>query len=930
MGVAVRTGAGTNAKPRYRTVVVRKPDHTVGQVFKDRVAAISTHLPASLKAFGRRCAQPRVLLFLAVFVAAFSFVTVYYYIKLAAEIDARLQGSSLDNSVAIVTAPFKLSIGDHLPIDELTDYLRAVGYQQRPVGEENAVGSFEVDGNAMLVFPGGAASSQPGNPVRIQEDKSGRVVSLTNPMTGERLSSSALEGELLATVRDGDRRKKIAVQFSDIPENLRSAILATEDRRFFSHNGIDWRGILRALKADLNNRGVVQGGSTLTQQLIKNDFLTADRTLSRKVKEAAMAIILESRLSKQEIFTLYCNDVYLGQSGTFAINGFAQAAQVYFDKDLGDLTLGEAAFLAGLICGPNRYSAHKDQARAVERRNLVLDAMVGTGAIAPEAAAAAKTESLQIKKHEVQNDFGTSYFIDYAQRFVDDRYGPQRLSSQHRITTTMDLRLQRAAYAALQRQTEKLDKTLSRSSRKGEAPEQVQGAFIAMDAHTGEVLAMVGGRSYDESQLNRATDAKRQPGSAFKPFVYATALSTRSYTAASLISDTPQTFNYDGGKSEYKPSDYHGGFTNRNVTLREALRRSLNVPAVALAMSVGLVNVADVAAKSGLERPRIYPSMALGTSEVSPLELAAAYTAFANNGMALRPIPITSISGGDKVGAAERLKASSTSVFSPQVAYLMTTLLQSVVDEGTASRLRAMGLKGAIAGKTGTSSDGWFVGYTPRIVCAAWIGFDDNRDLRMKASDAALPMWADFMKQALDLRPELGGDSFARPGGIVMVEIDPATGCLASPASPSRIQEVFLAGTEPSSSCTEDVIAETAPDETSDIQEPQDLSPSDSEAGSRDQDEVTLEVCAISGLLASADCPRTEKKTFRLGKEPALKCSPEFHRNAADASHLRTERNIDREMSAQPNDDRSAKASHSRNINTARPKSGYGKDGAMH
>jgi penicillin-binding protein 1B len=931
MGVAVRTSAGTNAKPRYRTVVVRKPDHTVGQVFKDRVAAISTHLPASLKAFGRRCAQPRVLLVLAVFVAAFSFVAVYYYIKLAAEIDARLQGSSLDNSVAIVTAPFKLSIGDHLPIDELTDYLRAVGYQQRSVGEENAIGSFEVDGNAMLIYPGDAASSQLSlNSVRIQEDKGGRVVSLTNPMTGERLSSAAIEGELLATVRDGDRRKKIAVQFSDIPDNLRNAIVAAEDHSFFSHNGVSWRGILRALKADVDHGEFVQGGSTLTQQLIKNDFLTADRTLSRKLKEAAMAIILESRLSKQEIFTLYCNDVYLGQSGTFAINGFAQAAQVYFDKDLGDLTLGEAAFLAGLICGPNRYSAHKDQARAVERRNLVLDAMVGTGAIVPEAAAAAKTESLQIKKHEVQNDFGTSYFIDYAQRFVDDRYGPQRLSSQHRITTTMDLRLQRAAYGALQRQTEKLDKALSRSARKGEAPQQVQGALIAMDAHTGEVLAMVGGRSYDESQLNRATDAKRQPGSAFKPFVYATALSTRSYTAASLISDTPQTFNYDGGKSEYKPSDYHGGFTNRNVTLREALRRSLNVPAVALAMSVGLGNVADVAAKSGLARPRVYPSMALGTSEVSPLELAAAYTAFANNGMALRPIPITSISRGDKVGPAERLKASNTSVFSPQVAYLMTSLLQSVVDEGTASRLRAMGLKGAIAGKTGTSSDGWFVGYTPRIVCAAWVGFDDNRDLRMKASDAALPMWADFMKQALDLRPELGGDSFARPGGLVTVEIDPATGCLASPDSPARIQEVFLAGTEPSSSCTQEVIAETAPDETSDIQEPQDLSTSETETGSRDQDEVTLEVCAISGLLASADCPRTEKKTFQLGKEPVLKCSPEFHRNAADTSHLRTESNVDREMSAQPNDERSAKPNHSRNINTARPKSGYGKDGAMH
>ena len=335
---------------------------------------------------------------------------------------------------------------------------------------------------------------------------------------------TAIEGELLATVRDGDRRKKISVQFSDVPENLRNAILATEDRRFFTHNGIDFRGILRALKADIDNGEVVQGGSTITQQLIKNDFLSADRTLGRKVKEAAMAIILESRLTKQEIFTLYCNDVYLGQSGTYAINGFAQAAQVYFDKELADLTLGETAFLAGLICGPNRYSAHKDQARALERRNIVLDAMVDIEAITPDAAASAKSEPLQIKKHEVQNDFGISYFIDYVQKFADDRYGPRSMTSQQRLTTTIDPRLQRAAYGAVTRQTEKLDKILSRAARKGQAPQQVQGALVALDAHTGEVLAMVGGRSYDESQLNRATDARRQPGSAFKPFVYATAL----------------------------------------------------------------------------------------------------------------------------------------------------------------------------------------------------------------------------------------------------------------------------------------------------------------------------------------------------------------------------------------------------------------------
>ena len=845
--------------------------------FQDLLAELSKRLPDKMRAFGRHVARPRVLLVLAILVTVFSVVAIYYYNKLAAEIDARLQSSVLDNSVGIFTAPFKVSVGDGLHVDDFIDQLHAAGYQQRSSEvEQDLSGSYRVEANAIEVFPGNASTQMGLYPARIQIDKSGRVASLTSPITGERLSSATIEGGLLASVRDGDRRKKITVEFSDIAEDLRDAIVAVEDRRFFSHNGIDWRGILRALKTDFDHGEFVQGGSTLTQQLIKNDFLTTERTFSRKLKEAAMAVILESRLSKEQIFSIYCNDVYLGQSGAFAINGFAQAAQVYFDKDLKDLTLGEAAFLAGLICAPNRYSAHRDQARAVGRRDLVLDAMVETDAISLEEARAAKAEPLHIKKHETQNDYGTSYFIDYVQRFIDERYGARSLSPQQRITTTLDPRLQRAAYAALTAQTEKLDKTLSRWARKGEVPDKVQGALVALDAHTGEVLAMVGGRSYDESQLNRATDAERQPGSAFKPFVYATALNTRSYTAASMISDTPQTFAYDGGRAEYKPSDYHGGFTNRNVTLREALTRSLNVPAVTLAMSVGLTNVADVAERSGLERPRVYPSMALGTSEVTPLELAGAYTAFANDGTALRPIPVKSISGTDGEGASTRVRASSARVFSPQVAYLMTNLLQSVVDKGTASRLRAMGLKGAIAGKTGTTDDGWFVGYTPRIVCAVWIGFDDNRDLRMKASDAALPMWADFIKQALYLRPDLGGDSFAKPGGIVSVEIDPTTGCLAGPDSVERRQEIFIAGTEPSASCFQETTdAELVP-VTDEVSAPTDLPTLEIDADS-DRNDVTLEVCTKTGLLASPYCPRTEKRTFENGTKPHERCGPEFH-----------------------------------------------------
>lgn len=874
------TIAGSGGKVRGRTIVIRDGRRSTRQQLLERFAQVYKHLPAGLRSVAARIAQPRVLLILVAIFAAWLVAGIYYYNQVASVIDARLQSNSLDNSVEIFTAPFKVSVGQRLPLDELIDYLHAAGYKQRSDDEENVLGSFEVQGNAISIYPGDATSSQTGvNPVRIQVDNNARVLSLTSPVNRQRLSSALIEGELLATVREGDRRKKIPVQFSDVPKTLRNAILAVEDRRFFSHNGIDWRGIFRALKTDLDQGEFVQGGSTLTQQLVKNDFLTPERSLGRKLKEAAMAVILESRLSKQEIFALYCNDVYLGQSGTFAINGVAQAAYVYFDKELNELTLGESAFLAGLIHAPNRYSAYRDPARALERRNAVLDAMVETSATTHERAEAAKQEPLQIKKHAAQDDYGASYFIDYAQRFGDDRWGAASLRAAQRITTTMDPRLQRAAYLAVKRQTEKLDRFVARPIHKGNAPEQVQGALVALDAHTGEVLAMVGGRSYDESQLNRATDAKRQPGSAFKPFVYATALSTRSYTAASLISDTPHTFTYDNGRSQYAPSDYHGGFTNREVTLREALTRSLNVPTVELAMNVGLSNVAALAERCGLEKLRVYPSMALGTSEVSPLELASAYTAFANGGTALRPIPIKGIDYPDKEARAEQLHASSESVFSPQVAYLMTSLLRSVVEEGTASKLRAMGLKSALAGKTGTSSDGWFVGYTPKIVCAVWVGLDDNRDLRMKASDAALPMWADFMKQALDLRPELGGESFAMPGGIVVANIDPRTGCLASSESSESRQEIFIAGTEPLSPCFEETVADTETIAGPDESKPAETLTLDKEAREDSYDKITVEVCSLTGLLASPYCPRTEKKTFELGKEPVRMCGPEFHRD---------------------------------------------------
>jgi penicillin-binding protein 1B len=845
-----------------------------GAHVRNIMAAIEGWTPGWIKRLGRWFAQPKVALPIAVITVAIIAVGAYYYTRLASEIDQRLRGGFFDNSVGIFSSPFKVSVGDRLTMSELAGYLRAAGYQERQDRDE-ARSSFFVSGDTIEIIPGKEASrSFDLNPVRLKLDGNGRIASINSLTNGSRLDSTAIEGELLATVRNGDRHKKITVAFADIPETLRNAILAAEDRRFFSHSGIDWRGIARALWADVHEGGVVQGGSTITQQLIKNAFLTSERTLSRKVKEAAMAVILESRLSKEEIFALYCNNVYLGQAGSYAIHGFAEAAQVYFGKTLDKLTLSESAFLAGLVHAPNRYTSRDDQARSVERRNIILNAMAETGAVAPGEAEAAGREPLELKKRESTNDLGTSYFVDYVQRFIDQRYGEKGTGTRQRVNTSMDPRLQRAAYEAVTSHTEKLDRILKGLAGKKGDPARVQAALVALDAHTGEILAMIGGRDYGESQLNRATDAKRQPGSTFKPFVYAGALSARSYTAASLLSDRPQAFAYDGGREVYKPSNYHGGYSNRDVTLREALARSLNVPTVDLAMRVGLGRIAALAEECGIDRPRAYPSMALGTSEVTPLELAGAYTAFANDGKALRPIPVRAVASEGSFGLTEKVSTSSSQVFSPQVAYLMTNLMQSVVDSGTASSLRAMGLRGAIAGKTGTSNDGWFVGYTPNLVCVVWVGFDDNRDIHMKASDAALPIWADFMKEALEIHPEYGKDSFARPSGIIAVEIDPTTGLAAGPDCAEHKQEIFISGTEPYATCShynyDDVAIAPGLDDPSSSY---DSSYSTSTGSPRAR--VSVDVCADSGLLASPTCRSAVRKTFDIGKEPLTYCMGE-------------------------------------------------------
>jgi penicillin-binding protein 1B len=473
-------------------------------------------------------------------------------------------------------------------------------------------------------------------------------------------------------------------------------------------------------------------------------------------------------LSKQDIFALYCNEIYLGQRGAVSVRGVREAAEVFFGKELRDLTVAEAATIAGMIQSPAHYSplVHADAAR--ERRNIVLAAMLENGAITREQKEAATAEPLQVTPNVNLDNSLAPYFVDYVNRVTDSASG-------RRVYTTIDLGLQEIAEQALRKQLERLD---AKSTGQTAKP---QAALVALDPHTGDVLAMVGGRDYATSQLNRATDARRQPGSTFKPFVYAAAVED-GMSPVQLFMDAPREFVYDRNKL-YRPANYGGGYSMHDVPMRTGLIRSLNVVTVDVALQTGLARIANLAAAFGLPKPERYPALALGTEEATPLQLAAAYAAFVNEGRRVDPKVIASI---DEPPAVHAPPNSTQQVVSPTTAYMITNMLSAVIDRGTARKARGAVPGTALAGKTGTSRDGWFVGYSPNLVCMVWIGCDDNKQLGLTGAEAALPAWVDFMKGAIALRPDLGGEHFECPEGIKFVEIDSQTGLISTVSCPLR------------------------------------------------------------------------------------------------------------------------------------------------
>jgi penicillin-binding protein 1B len=691
-----------------------------------------------------------------------------YYSRL---IDARLASGYLTSRPGLYAAPRVVQVGQKLSRADLIKCLRRAGYVE---SERSSVwnGSFRETDLGIEIRPSRANQNGP-SVVRINSDDHNKISELL--ADGISLDSFTLEPEVLSNDPLSKAGKHETVRYSEIPPVVVHAILSIEDHRFFQHSGLDLFGIGRALLRNAGDERVGQGGSTITQQLVKNTYLSPDRTLQRKYAEAMLSVALERRLSKADIFALYCNEVYLGQRGAVAVRGVEEAARIYFGKELKELSLAEAATVAGMIQGPIRYSPTQHAEAAQARRNLVLEAMARDGWIDAEQAAATSKEPVGVSAASNADNSLAPYFVDYVNRQSDSRFDAS--PDGQRIYTTIDLDLQQLAEEALQRQLARLDTVYTNRSSKPQA------ALVALDPKTGNVLAMVGGRNYAESQLNRATDARRQPGSTFKPFVYAAALED-GISPVQMFSDAPREFVYDRDKI-YRPANYGGGYSMSDVTMRTGLVKSLNVVTVDIALRTGLARIANLAERLGLPRPERYPSLALGTKEVTPLELAAAYAAFVNGGHRVEPKVIASVGEPPATHSLDN-DSDDSQVISPTTAYMITNMLGAVVDHGTARAARGAVAGTAIAGKTGTSRDGWFVGYTPNLVCVVWIGFDDNQQLGLTGASAALPAWIDFVKAAVELKPELGGRNFECPAGIKFVEIDADNGSLSTLSCPHR------------------------------------------------------------------------------------------------------------------------------------------------
>src|SRR5215475_6798401 len=800
-------------------------------------------------------------IFLFLFIGA-SALILYYYNYYSKLIDRRLSGEIFKNTAQIYAAPYRIYPGQKLSPEEVVFRLQRAGFDNSNKGGSQD-GFYEVSGGRITIKP------RVGDAMRLDFSKA-TLTRIIKPAVGE-TSEAWLPAELVTNLYDESREKRRVIDYNDIPKVFIDALTAAEDQHFFTHWGIDPVRLAGAVLHSVRSSDRIGGTSTITQQFARNFFLTTDRTMRRKVAEICITLMLEQRLTKPQILTLYVNQTYMGQRGSFSINGFGEAAKAYFGKDISSLSLPEAATLAGIIPAPNgKFSPVKHPDEVKRRRNTVLAAMHSTGKINDKEYEAAKNADLKIIPLKVDTS-DAPYLVDYIRDELLKSFTDEEITNGGlRVYTSLDPALQKIAVESVQNGLNLVNGEIARTKRQKD-PDNLPGpqaALIALDPHTGEIKAMVGGSDYATTQLNRIVQASRQPGSIFKPIVYAAALETgldkgktdetepasdtlkppeanvtqaadnvpgegskaESLSRASVITpittviDEPTTFVYENGRSTYEPNNYHQEYRGI-VTVRTALEHSLNVPTIKVAEHIGYDRVAAMAKRLGLNaKIKPYPSIALGAFEVTPIEMAGAYTAFANEGRRLQPHALLRVTSTD--GSMNKAyKFEPQEVIRPELAYMMTYLMEGVINSGTAFGVRARGFTLPAAGKTGTSRDGWFAGYTKDFLVIAWVGYDDNRDLNLEGARSALPIWTEFMIKANELYPPKDPDNtnFNSPGGIEFAKVDSDSLMLANSSCVNTFEEAFIAGTTPTTYCTlhglhlSDVIDKTIAEPAKDV-----------------------------------------------------------------------------------------------------------------
>jgi penicillin-binding protein 1B len=721
--------------------------------------------------------------------------------------DEQLRGGAFQHSIDIYASPLMLSEGDGFTPAELATVLRQAGFAESGTGHP---ATFRMNGGSADVF---AADGSHTVPVKVTLADNKRIARLD--VNGRNTKTWAAGYPLMASLTSSrevsghdktDRERRHMITFREIPPVLVNAVVSAEDKHFFQHGGLDLPRVAKAAWVDFREGRKEQGASTLTMQLVRGLWLQPEKQWKRKVAEAMMTIHLERKWSKEEIFETYSNQVFLGRQSAYSIHGFAEGARVFLGKPLRDLSISDAALLAGMVQRPSFFNPYRHPDRAKDRRDLVLSLMRDNHYITVAQYRDAVDHPLKLAAAAERDDsFGEPYFLDLLNDEMQEADQPE--GAAKKIYTTIDLNLQRAAGEAIAAGMADVDKLLAK--RYGKTAGRAEAALIALDPHTGEIKAMVGGRDYAKSQLNRVL-SKRPPGSVFKPFVYAAALNTgvngaeTVLTPATMVDDEQTTFWFAG--KAYQPSNFHQE-SYGEMTLRRALAKSNNVAAVKVAEQVGFSSVVAMARRAGLNKDIMAtPAVALGSYDVTPLEMAAAWTTFANGGMWVKPQMVTQIRNGEGE-TIHTQQLETRQALDPRVAYLMVSMLQEVMRSGTAAGVRSRGFLLPAAGKTGTSHDGWFAGFTSQLLCLVWVGFDDYRELNLEGAKSALPIWTEFMKKASRFGAYRNAVEFPKPNGISSLRVCDDSGMIAGDRCLDTHNEVFITGTEPKEECNFHVLA---------------------------------------------------------------------------------------------------------------------------